>query len=293
MSKRVRILGTGCSFRSIVNNATATRIQRQSGKDYPIVQLVVKRNGNTVNFFSGPVIWKPNVIANRGIIGQQNYLNHPVVGFLISVQDYINNQTIELRNHAISAVKVGPFLYGFNSWGNANPEYQAFDRRIFEKIAQRYNSSLFYVYSGPNLQPTEDPVCVSFAADFILFMFMKISQGIAQVPYIYNLTNQNVHQRLQVSRVFPGTTISNRVRRLANNRSIRSVGIISRIRTMLPFSRRKISHRIVPVPMNVNNDPGGPMNVNIGLLRYIKRSKTKKPKNFLRIASGRRAGKSK
>jgi hypothetical protein len=30
-------------------------------------------------------------------------------------------------------------------------------------------------------------VCVTFAADFILFMFKKISQGMSQVPYIYNL----------------------------------------------------------------------------------------------------------
>lgn len=291
MSKRIRILGTGCNFRSIVNNATATRIKRQSGKDYPIVQLVVKRSGNTVNFFSGPVAWKPDIVANSGIIGQQNYLNHPVIGFLISVEDYIGNQSVELRNHAISAVKVGPFLYGFNSWGNSISEYQAFDRRIFEKIAQRYNCILFYVYSGPNLQPTNDPVCVSFAADFVLFMFEKISQGVSQVPYIYKLNNQNVHRRLQVSRIFPGTTLPNRARRLANTGSVRALGLITRTRTMLPFLRRKVSHKIVPVSMNINNE-SIPMNVNIGLLRNRKRSKTKKPKNFLRIPTGRRAGKS-
>ena len=287
MSKRIRILGTDCNFRSIVNNATATRIKAVSGKDYPIVQLVVKRNGNNVNFFNGPIVWKPNVIANRGIIGRQNYLNHPVVGFLISVQDYIDNQTIELRNHAISAVKVGPFLYGFNAWGNTNPEYQAFDRRIFEKIAQRYNCILFYVYSGPNLQPTTDPVCVSFAADFVLFMFMKISQGTAQVPYIYNLTNQNVYRRLQVSRIFPGSTFYNRARRLASSTGVRSLGIVTRrIRNILPFSKRKVPQKVVPVPMNVNND-SEPMSVDISLLRSRRRSTLK---NFLK-PTGRLIGK--
>lgn len=261
VSKRIRILQPDCNCSSIVNNATANRIKKQSGKNFPIVQLVVKRNGNDVYFYNGPVAWKPSIIARQGIIGEQNYLNFPVVGFLISVDDYVNDLSIEARNHAVSAVKVGPFLYCFNTFGNAKTEeYKTFDRRIFEKIAQRYNCVLFYIYDGPNLQPTNDPICVTYAADFILFMFKKIAQGINQAYYIANLTNKNVLDHLRISRVFPGSTPRQRAIRLKRKPNIRSAGLVARSEKLSSPTRRKDR---LNDPMNVNKPKSEPKSMNV------------------------------
>jgi hypothetical protein len=105
------------------------------------------------------------------------HLGNDVVGILIGVENYHYNEEEGgvHRNHAISAVKYGNTLFAFDPWGKRS---KSIDRKIFKNIQGRYSCTKLYMYTGKNLQEGNYlGVCVGYASNFILEMFIKIYQN--------------------------------------------------------------------------------------------------------------------
>jgi hypothetical protein len=95
------------------------------------------------------------------------------VGILITVQNYAAGGMHTA--HAIAAVKHGDTLYAMNPWGIRGLPV---DTAVFNIVKERYGCARVYIYNGESLQ-LGDPfgVCVGYASNFVLEMFVKILQN--------------------------------------------------------------------------------------------------------------------
>ena len=89
--------------------------------------------------------------------------------------------------HALSAVSFKGVLYCFNPWGKYSLSSK--DIPIFNQIKKDWNLKKIIVYKGPDLQKNnKNGVCVAYAANFILEMFIfirqnKLNYGIGQSEF--------------------------------------------------------------------------------------------------------------
>ena len=95
------------------------------------------------------------------------------VGILITVQKYSEGGMHAA--HAIAAVKHGDTLFAMNAWGDRS---LPMDANIFNIVKERYGCARVYIYSGESLQQGDSfGVCVGYASNFVLEMFVKILQN--------------------------------------------------------------------------------------------------------------------
>lgn len=152
-----------CSYKIMTNGKPAERIRRRFyasiGETSPPIDTYVFRGAVPVDLKTNTRTYK-----NGKIDGTEYHPNGAVVGLLIKVIDYDSSGPHSV--HAISAVKIGTTLYGFNSWGaSALP----IDKKIFRKLATLYKCKKIQTYNGYNLQyGNQHGVCVGFASNFVL-----------------------------------------------------------------------------------------------------------------------------
>ena len=113
-----------------------------------------------------------------GINIKNGFLTRPAVsdqtvGIMILVQKYTDTGILH-TSHAISAVKYGDTLFAMNAWGIRGLPV---DKKIFNIVKERYGCERLVIYTGESLQHG-DPlgVCVGYASNFVLEMFIKIYQ---------------------------------------------------------------------------------------------------------------------
>ena len=125
-------------------------------KDVPKTQVYTNNNNSIKNGFRK--FWPKHTTSDY------------TVGILIPVRDYYIGGA-----HAIAAVKHGDTLFAMNTWGSHG---LSIDENIFNIVKEIYGCTRLYIYKGKHLQ-IEDPfaVCVGYASNFILEMFIKIYQN--------------------------------------------------------------------------------------------------------------------
>lgn len=156
---------TGYCYKHMSDGKPAQRIRRRfktkTGKEAPHVDTWMFRRD------------KPSTYAQHGykdgkVEGLTYHPRNKVVGILIKVYSYRGYGLHSI--HAISAVKLGNTLYGFNAWGrNGLP----IDSKIFRQIAKIYKCKKVDMYNGPSLQVgNAHGVCVGFASNFVTEMLL-------------------------------------------------------------------------------------------------------------------------
>ena len=150
-------------YKMMTNGKPAERIKRRFyatlGEKSPPVDTYVFNKDVPLSFKTNSMTYK-----NGKLAGYVYHTNKPVVGLLIKVVNYDSSGPHVV--HAISAVKIGTTLYGFNAWGaSALPV----DKKIFRQLATRYKCKNIQTYNGYDLQyGNQYGVCVGFASNFVL-----------------------------------------------------------------------------------------------------------------------------
>lgn len=166
-----------CEYKQTIRGDAADKIYRKykrlTNKEPPPVDTVKFIRDQRVHVRSYKFSDKIINIENGLDVSKIYHFSEDPVGILISVSSYVKGG----GGHAISAVKYGKTLYAFNAWGKTR---QRIDTKIFNTICGMYKCTSVTMYNGPSLQLKNTAsmgVCVGFASNYIMEMFLKIAAG--------------------------------------------------------------------------------------------------------------------